>query len=165
MIRSILRFGFGACLFVISASSTLPLQADDQSRQRLTADFGWKFIKGDTPDASRPDFDDSGWRTVNLPHDWSIEGPYTQSDPTGGGGGSLPTGIGWYRRTFNAPEAWRGKEIFVEFDGVYMNSDVWINGRLLGHRPFGYIGFEYNLTPYLKFGQTNVVSVRVDNSH
>ncbi len=164
MIRPILRLGFGACLFAISISSTFSLQADDQSRQRLTADFDWKFNKGDTPGADKPDFDDSAWRMVNLPHDWSIEGPYAQSDPTGGAGGSLPTGIGWYRRTFMAPEAWRGKDIFVEFDGVYMNSDVWLNGRLLGHRPFGYIGFEYNLTPYLNLGQTNVISVRVDNS-
>ena len=90
---------------------------------------------------------------MDLPHDWSIEGPYTQSDPTGGSGGYLPTGIGWYRRTFTASETWRGKKVFVEFDGVYMNSDVWINGLHLGHRPFGYIGFEYDLTPYLKFGR------------
>jgi beta-galactosidase len=146
-------------------SIALPLQAENQPRQRLTADFGWKFIKGDTSGADKPDFDDTAWRTVALPHDWSIEGPYTQFDPTGGGGGSLPTGIGWYRRTFTAPESWRGKNVFVEFDGVYMNSDVWLNGQLLGHRPFGYISFEYDLTPYLKFGQTNVISVRVDNSH
>src|ERR1039457_5617934 len=165
MIRSILRPGFGVCLCAISLMSAWPLRADDQSRQRLTADFGWKFIKGDMPDASKPDFDDAAWRKLDLPHDWSIEGPYTQSDPTGGGGGSLPTGIGWYRRMFTAPEAWRGKNVMVEFDGVYMNSDVWLNGRLLGHRPFGYIGFEYNLAPHLKFGQTNVISVRVDNSH
>lgn len=101
---------------------------------------------------------------MDLPHDWSIEGPYTPSDPTGGSGGSLPTGIGWYRRAFPAPEAWRGKNVFVDFDGVYMNSDVWLNGRLLGHRPFGYISFQYNLTPYLQFGRTNLLSVRVDNS-
>jgi beta-galactosidase len=164
MIRSIPRRGFGPCLLAVFFSFVLPLQADELLRPRLTADFGWKFIKSDTPGADKPDFNDTAWRTVNLPHDWSIEGPYTQSDPTGGSGGSLPTGIGWYRRTFMAPEAWRGKNIFVEFDGVYMNSDVWLNGRLLGHRPFGYIGFEYNLTSYLKFGQTNVLSVRVDNS-
>ena len=141
------------------------INAADQPRQRLTADFGWTFMKGDQPGAEKPDFDDSAWRNLNLPHDWSIEGPYTQSDPTGGSGGSLPTGVGWYRRTFVAPEAWRGREIFVDFDGVYQNSDVWLNGQLLGHRPFGYISFEYNLTPHLKLGATNVIVVRVDNSH
>jgi beta-galactosidase len=139
--------------------------AADLPRERLTADFGWRFMKGDQTGAEKPGFDESAWRILDLPHDWSIEGPYTQSDPTGGSGGSLPTGVGWYRRTFTAPEAWRGREVFVDFDGVYMNSDVWLNGRLLGHRPFGYISFEYNLTPYLKLGQTNVLSVRVDNSH
>ena len=144
---------------------TKALPAADAPRERLTADFGWRFAKGDQPGAEQPAYDDSSWRTLNLPHDWSIEGPYTQSDPTGGGGGYLPTGIGWYRRTFTAPEAWRGREVFVDFDGVYMNSDVWLNGHLLGHRPFGYISFEYNLTPYLKLGETNVLSVRVDNSH
>lgn len=163
--RSIPLWGSGACLFAVVLGIASPLQADDQPRQRLTADFGWKFTKGDTPGADKPDFDDTAWRTLDLPHDWSIEGPYTQSDPTGGGGGSLPTGIGWYRRAFVAPEAWRRKNVFVEFAGVYMNSDVWLNGQLLGHRPFGYISFEYNLTPYLKFGHTNVLSVRVDNSH
>ena len=99
-----------------------------------------------------------------CPTTGASKGPYTQSDPTGGSGGSLPTGIGWYRRAFTAPQAWQGKKVFVEFDGVYQNSDVWINGQLLGHRPFGYISFEYDLTPHLKFGQTNVLAVRVDNS-
>ncbi|HKW28121.1 MAG TPA: glycoside hydrolase family 2 TIM barrel-domain containing protein [Verrucomicrobiae bacterium] len=145
-------------------SGNPPLRAAEQPRQRLSADFNWKFIKGDQPGADKSDFDDSAWRIVNLPHDWSIEGPYTQSDPTGGSGGYLPTGIGWYRRTFTAPETWHGKKVFVEFDGVYMNSDVWINGQHLGHRPSGYLGFEYDLTPYLNFGATNVLAVRVDNS-
>jgi beta-galactosidase len=162
--RSIPFRGFSSCLLAVLFGIVSPLHAEDQPRQRLTADFGWKFVKGDTPGADKPDFDDAAWRTLDLPHDWSIEGPYTQSDPTGGGGGSLLTGIGWYRRAFSAPEAWRGKKVFVEFDGVYMNSDVWLNGQLLGHRPFGYIGFEYDLTPHLKFGQTNILSVKVDNS-
>jgi beta-galactosidase len=145
--------------------SLSPAWAQNQVRQRLSADFEWKFSQGEVPGAEKPDFDDRQWRTLNLPHDWSIEGPYAQSEATGGGGGYLPTGIGWYRRAFTAPEAWRAKKVFVEFDGVYMNSDVWLNGQLLGHRPFGYMSFEYDLTPYLKFGQANVLAVRVDNSH
>ena len=165
MKRTILSFSKTA-MVVVAFLATMPtLRAADEPRQRLTADFGWMFIKGDQPGAEKPEFDDSSWRKLNLPHDWSIEGPYTQNDPTGGSGGSLPTGIGWYRRTFTAPETWRGREVFVDFDGVYQNSDVWINGQLLGHRPFGYISFEYNLMPYLKLGATNVISVRVDNSH
>jgi beta-galactosidase len=142
----------------------VPVWAQYPVRQRLNADFKWRFNKGDAPGAEREDFDDTSWRAVDLPHDWSIEGPYSQSDPTGGGGGYLPAGIGWYRRTFIVPETWRGKRVFMEFDGVYMNSEVWLNGQLLGHRPFGYIGLEYDLTPHLKFGQTNLLSVRVDNS-
>ena len=114
-------------------------RAADEPRQRLTADFGWRFVKGDQPGAEKPGFDESAWRKLDLPHHWSIEGPNTQYDPTGGRGCSMPTVVGWYRRTFTAPETWRGREVFVDFDGVYMNSDVWLNGQLLGHRPFGYI--------------------------
>jgi len=139
-------------------------EAENISRQCFSADFNWKFFKGDAPGVETNGFDDTAWRTVNLPHDWSIEGPYGQAEATGGGGGYLPTGIGWYRRAFTAPESWRGKKVFVEFDGVYMNSDVWLNGKLLGHRPFGYMGFEYDLTAGLKFVGTNELAVRVDNS-
>ena len=160
----IFPFAVGLCFPAVFFGHPPLLQAADQPRQQLSADFSWKFTRGDQPGADRANFDDTNWRMVNLPHDWSIEGPYTQSDPTGGSGGYLPTGIGWYRRAFNAPAGWRDRKIFLEFDGVYMNSDVWINGQHLGHRPFGYIGFEYDLTPYLRFGATNVLSVRVDNS-
>ncbi len=156
--------GFRLCFIAALFGAAASLAAADQPRQRLTADFGWRFNKGDTPGAEQAAFDDAAWRKLDLPHDWSIEGPYTATDPTGGSGGSLPTGIGWYRRAFTAPEDWRGKKVFVEFDGVYQNSDVWLNGQLLGHRPFGYISFEYDLTPHLKFGQTNLLAVRVDNS-
>ncbi len=139
-------------------------RAADSPRQRLTADFGWKFIRGDQNGAEKSGFDDGAWRTLDLPHDWSIEGPVSSNEPTGGGGGYVPTGIGWYRRSFTAPESWRGRKVSVEFDGVYMNSDVWLNGQPLGHRPFGYMGFEFDLTPHLNFGGTNVLAVRVDNS-
>src|SRR5215472_14700950 len=156
-------WGFGSGLLLILFAA-LQSQAAEQSRERLTADFGWKFIKADPPGVEKPDFDDASWRSLDLPHDWSIEGPYAQTNSTGGGGGYVPAGIGWYRRPFTPPEAWRGKRVFIEFDGVYMNSDVWLNGHLLGHRPFGYIGFEYDVTLFLRLGQTNVLAVRVDNS-
>jgi beta-galactosidase len=143
---------FGICLTVQS-----------QQRQKLLMDFGWKFIQEDQTDAQRFDFDDSKWRILSLPHDWSIEGRYDEKAPTGGSGGYLPTGIGWYRKTFTVPKNGRGKIIWIEFDGVYMNSDVWLNGHHLGHYPNGYNSFYYELTPYLTNGK-NVIAVKVDNS-
>jgi beta-galactosidase len=134
-------------------------------RARESFDRGWKFSLGEFPAAEQPGFDASAWRDVDLPHDWSIEGPYDQNAPSGGSGGYLPTGIGWYRKTFVAPEAWTGGRIEVLFDGVYQHSTVWLNGHELGRRPFGYISFHYDLMPHLKFGGAqNELVVRVDNS-
>lgn len=127
-------------------------------------DRGWRFLKSDTPGAEAPAFDDSAWRTVDLPHDWSIEGPFDAKNPTGGAGAFLPAGIGWYRRTFTVPASDRGKRVFIDFDGVMANSDVWINGFSLGHRPYGYVSFRYDLTDHLNFGKPNVIAVRADNS-
>jgi beta-galactosidase len=139
--------------------------AAESPRQRLSMDFGWKFMLGDPSGAERMAFDATGWQAVDLPHDWSIGGAFDEEAPAGGGGAYLPTGIGWYRRTFRIPDSFKGKQVAVEFDGVYENSDVWINNHWLGKRPFGYIGFSYDLTPYLNFGDAdNVIAVRVDNS-
>ncbi|MGD0460911.1 MAG: glycoside hydrolase family 2 TIM barrel-domain containing protein [Tepidisphaeraceae bacterium] len=147
--------------FMLSAGAS----AADSPRQRLSMDFGWKFTLGDPAGAQAVKFDESGWQAVDLPHDWSIAGSFDESAPAGGGGGFLPTGIGWYRKTFRVPDSFKGKKIAVEFDGVYENSEVWINNHWLGKRPFGYIGFSYDLTPYLNFSQQdNVIAVRVDNS-
>ena len=132
-------------------------------RQRLSMDPGWRFNLGDPAGAERPSFDDHEWRRLDLPHDWSIEGTPRQDAPGGGRVGYFPTGIGWYRKAFRLPVGSRGWEAWLEFDGVYMNSDVWINGVHLGLRPFGYIGFAYDITPHLVPG-INVVAVRVDNS-
>ena len=132
-------------------------------RQRLLADYGWTFTTGDPVGAEQPAFDDSGWRSVDLPHDWSIEGPYDEAAATTGRGGYLPTGVGWYRRSFTLPEDSDGRQVWIEFDGVYQNSDVWINGQHVGHRPYGYVSFYYDITPHLKAGE-NVIAVRVDNS-
>ena len=104
-------------------------------------------------------------RSLNLPHDWSIELPFDSTSPTGNGGGALRGGTGWYRKTFTLPTAQYGKHFFIHFDGVYRNSEVWVNGNYLGLRPNGYISFEYDITPYLKFGAAkNVIAVKVDNS-
>jgi beta-galactosidase len=133
-------------------------------RYHLLLDQSWKFYQGDTSLASTTTFNDKTWRSVDLPHDWSIEGPFAHDAPTGGGGGYLPTGIGWYRKTFALPSSARGKQVSIQFDGVYMNSEVWINGHSLGKRPNGYISFVYDLTPFLKRG-SNTIAVRVDNSN
>jgi beta-galactosidase len=132
-------------------------------RQRLSMDPGWRFTLGDPQGAQQAAFDDRAWRRLDLPHDWSIEGTPSQDAPAGGRGGYFPTGIGWYRKAFRLPAGAAGHEAWLEFDGAYMNSDVWINGFHLGRRPYGYISFAYDITPHLVSG-VNVVAVRVDNS-
>jgi beta-galactosidase len=139
-------------------------QEISQGRQRLLMDFDWRFQLGEQKGADSVSYDDSDWRVLNLPHDWSIEGEYGKDAPTGGSGGYLPTGIGWYRKHFRTPGMTPSKEVWIEFDGVYMNSDVWINGHHLGNHPYGYTSFYYDVTHYLNSGE-NVIAVRVDNSH
>ncbi|HWA25044.1 MAG TPA: glycoside hydrolase family 2 TIM barrel-domain containing protein [Lacunisphaera sp.] len=139
--------------------------AAEPGRQRESFDFGWRFHAGDAAGAQEPAFADATWRVLDLPHDWSIEGPYDEKAATGGSGGYLPTGFGWYRKAFTLPETARGRRIMISFDGVYQHSTVWINGHELGTRPYGYAAFHYDLTPHLNFGaKPNVVAVRVDNS-
>lgn len=133
-------------------------------RSRESFDFGWRFLKGDATGAEELAFNDADWRTVDLPHDWSIEGPFRQDAPSSGAGGYLPTGIGWYRKRFRLPEGGHDRMVTIEFDGVYQNSEVWINGHPLGLRPYGFIPFAYELTPHLNWSGENVIAVRVDNS-
>jgi len=147
----------------IMGLSLMPNWVDAQSRQHLSMDFNWKFVQADPTNAQEPGFDDKSWRTVDVPHDWSIEGTYDQSAPGGGNIAYLPTGIGWYRKHFTNPENALTGNVWIQFDGIYMNSDVWINGHHLGHRPYGYSTFYYDLTPHLREGE-NVLAVRVDNS-
>ena len=131
-------------------------------RNTIPFDSDWRFLKGDAIGAEKPKFDDSAWRTVSVPHDWSVEGPFDARNPTGGGGGFLPAGVGWYRKHFTLPSEAK-RRVFVEFDGVMANSDVWINGFHLGKRPYGYVSFEYELTEHLNFRGPNVLAVRADN--
>ena len=138
--------------------------AASNARERLNFDKGWRFCLADSAQMSSPRYNDSKWRTLNLPHDWAIEGDFSATAPSGNSGGALPGGTGWYRKTFTVDAADRDKQFYIDFDGVYMNSTVWINGTKLGTRPYGYSSFCYDLTPYLKFGEKNVVAVRVDNS-
>ena len=137
-----------------------------EAREVISFNRNWKFALNpqDTQAIASSEFDDSGWRTLDVPHDWAIEGDFDEHNPSGTGGGALPGGIGWYRKTFQADSKDQGKTISIEFDGVYMNSSVYINGHLLGTRPYGYISFSYDLTPYIKWGAENIIAVRVDNS-
>jgi beta-galactosidase len=129
-------------------------------------DKNWTFIQEDVKDASKPEFNDSQWRKVEVPHDWSIEGAYDKTNLTARGGGYLPSGIGWYRKSFTVDEKLAKKKVTIEFDGVMANSDVYINGFHLGKRPYGYINFTYDLTKHLNFGKgkTNIIAVRADNT-
>ena len=141
------------------------------ARERVCFDKDWRFILADTAAMASPDYNDSFWRRLDVPHDWAIEGDFYAGNPSGAGGGALPGGVGWYRKRFfidrspltidHSPltiDHW-----FLEFDGVYMNSTVYVNGEKVGFRPYGYSSFEYDITPYVCEGE-NVVAVRVDNS-
>ncbi len=132
-------------------------------REIIPLDNGWRFWLGDDQAAKQPNFNDTSWRVLNLPHDWSIEAPINPPPDGEATGGFFSHGIGWYRKNFTFQDS--TKKVVVEFDGVYMNSDVWINGQFLGRRPYGFIGFRYDLTEYLKKdGSSNVLAVRVDDS-
>jgi beta-galactosidase len=134
---------------------------------RQTLDFteSWQFTLADSAaNYSAEKVDASQWRVINLPHDWSIESDFALENPATPGGGALPGGLGWYRKTFKAKSDWQGKQVYIDFDGVYWNSEVWINGVSLGIRPNGYISFRYDLTPYINYGKENVIAVKVDNS-
>jgi beta-galactosidase len=134
--------------------------------RRASFDDGWSFAKGEIAGAQAPQFTGGNWTPVILPHDWSISGPFSETEPCGSEGAYLPTGIGWYRKSFQLPRGDAGRRILLQFDGVYQCSDVWINGQHLGTRPYGFTTFYYDLTPHLHFGSDpNLVAVRVDNSH
>ena len=134
-------------------------------RSITTFNKDWKFFLGNDSTANQYNYNDTKWRNLNLPHDWSIEGSFSDTYPTTYNEGALPAGIGWYRKTFSVPLTAKDKRIYINFDGVYRDSEVWINGHYLGKRPNGYISFRYELTSYLNFGnKKNVIAVKVDNS-
>ncbi|MCF0191569.1 MAG: DUF4982 domain-containing protein [Marinilabiliaceae bacterium] len=132
-------------------------------REKILFNSGWQFALGDYPEAVDISFDASAWRVLTLPHDWAIEGDFSEDNPSGCGGGALPGGIGWYRKLFKVDKADLAKHIRICFDGVYMNSVVYVNGKEVGYRPYGYISFEYDITSLLVEGE-NVIAVKVDNS-
>ena len=139
------------------------LQSCGQSQERIHESFNqdWKFQKGELGEESLASFDDSNWRKLNVPHDWAIEGPFDSSNDARTGG--LPIyGTAWYRNTFSLEKHQEGSQVTLEFDGVMNNAEVFINGQKAGERPFGYIGFEVDATPFVKFDGENTVAVRVD---
>ena len=151
--------------------------AEGGPRTCLRLDDGWRFHRGDAPGAWQEDFCDGDWREVSLPHDWSIEdlpadepgegersGPFASWAEGAGSVGFTLGGIGWYRQCFTLGPAWQGKQVTLRFDGVYMNSEVWLNGVRLGAHPYGYTAFSFDLTPYLRHDGPNTLAVKVDSS-
>lgn len=151
------------CLLLVGLLSSVFLQA--QVRSVIDFNNEWKFFLGNDSLAINPAFNDSRWRTLTLPHDWSIESNFSKDYPATNQGGALPGGIGWYRKTFALPASAKDKNVWIEFDGIYRNSEVWINGHYLGKRPYGYVPFAYDLTTFVRPSpQKNVITIRVDNS-
>ncbi len=159
---------FGSLLFALGPSLLCALAPKPTAPARITQslDASWRFLKSDATGAEAPGFVDAAWRQLDVPHDWSIEGPFDEKNPAGGAGAFLPSGVAWYRKHFTVPASYAGRRVFIEFDGVMQNSDVWINGQKLGHRPFGYVSFHYELTDHLSFGdgKENVLAVRADTA-
>jgi beta-galactosidase len=164
-------------LFAFIAAGLNPGFAEANTAENLDRSFdsGWRFLRADAPGAEIPSFDDSPWRALDLPHDWSIEdfpstngappSPFHSAESAGGRDtGYVVGGTGWYRKHFTLPRSAAGKYVCVRFDGVYMNADVWINGQHLGDHPYGYTPFIFDLTPHIKpAGQENILAVRVKN--
>jgi beta-galactosidase len=154
---------------VLFISGCEMFKTDANPRQKILFDFDWKFYRGDVENGQVADFNDSTWRTLDLPHDWSIEdipgtnSPFDSAAIWAIDGGYLTGGTGWYRKTFEVPENIAGKKLSFYFEGIYMNADVWLNGMHLGNHPYGYTAFEYDITELVKTGEKNILAVQVKN--
>lgn len=137
--------------------------AVESARQEELFDEGWRFHLGEVMEGAKPATRDTSWQGITLPHDWSAEAEFSPTNASGTG--FLPGGIGWYRKTFNTEAAWAGRKVFITFDGVYRNAEVWLNGHALGRRPYGYITFQHDLTPFLVTDGANVLAVRVEREN
>lgn len=153
------RRWFWSCLLSLVFAGSLCF-----ARDRELFDEDWSFHLGDAPGAEAPTFKAAGWRAVTLPHDWSIELPVDPKAPGAGNVGYFQTGTGWYRRTFDAPKSWKNRRVWLEFEGAYMNAEVWLNGVKLASHTYGYTPFTVDLTAGVLPGKTNTVAVRIDNS-
>ncbi|CAC9972432.1 glycoside hydrolase family 2 TIM barrel-domain containing protein [Flavobacterium panici] len=150
-----------SAMFLLSSCS----KENTFSNRKISFNADWSFHLNDSLTNKDTIGTSTKWRTLDLPHDWSIEGKFDEKSSAGYGGGSLNGGLGWYKKTFKIAKEDINKIISITFDGVYKNSEVWINGHYLGKRPNGYIGFQYELSPYLNYGEkTNEIIVKVDNS-
>ena len=147
----------------IAAGSAQAQGDEGDLREVIDLMTDWRFHLGDPAGAEQPGFDDAAWRTLDLPHDWAFEGGVSKDGAQRGGGGYFSAGVGWYRHTLVSPPLEDDQQLTIDFDGVYMNSEVWINGHRLGRFPYGYLSFSYDLTPHLKPGE-NVLAVRCDNT-
>ncbi|MBB3061180.1 sugar-binding domain-containing protein [Microbulbifer rhizosphaerae] len=154
------------CTIILLAVSAFSLA--QSPRETKNFDFDWKFFLGDSSEAKNPNFDDSNWQEVQLPHDWSVKQQVSKENAgqgwMAGAMGYFPGGIGWYRKSFTVPKSHENKKVVIQFDGVYHQSNVYLNGKHLGFHPYGYTTFEYDLTPYLNYGGENTIAVRVDHS-
>lgn len=149
-----------ALFILVACQQTQEMTIRDFAEQNI--DFDWYFHLGNIENAQTADYDHSQWRKLDLPHDFSIEQGFDVNHEGGWQAGYTKGGIGWYRKSITWQPGWENKKVYIRFDGIYMNSDVWINGHHLGHRPYGYISFYYDLTPYLQEGE-NIIAVRADN--
>ena len=151
-------------VFVLNILSVQAQQILDITSKTQNFDHGWMFSLNADDKAIDPNFDDSGWKDLVLPHDWSVQFPIAQENPSAGAGGYFKNGLGWYRKTFQVPQELAKKKVSIHFGGVYMNAEVFINGRSVGIQPYGYSPFHFDISEYLKFGKHNVITVKVDNS-
>ena len=163
--RTALKTALGALLVARYAQASAQTAPPLSLRSRQRWNWGWKFLLGDPAGAEQPAYDDSQWRNVTLPHDWSIEGPFDQNNPGGIYMGFMPGGVGWYRQTFVPPSLTDRQKLLIEFEGIYRYSNIWLNGQWVGARPNGFVSVQYDLTPYIVPGQPNVLAVRADNSN
>ena len=151
-----LTFLFCACNQIQKKDS------NENPRKKILFDFDWKFQLGDIENGQLTDLDDVDWRNVDLPHDWSIEdipgtnSPIDSNTIGGISNGYFVGGIGWYRKSFEIPKDFNGKKLMLEFEGVYMNADVWLNGVHLGNHPYGYTAFEFEISDLVKIGQNQL---------
>lgn len=151
-------------LSVLLLLFVMQVRAQKETRIDKLFNFGWKYKVGDEPGAKEPVFDDTRWETVNVPHDGSIRGVFDRKTGTRENG-FRPRHIGWYRKTFTIPYDIKGKQVSIEFEGVYRDAEVWINGVYLGKQLNGYIGFTYDITRHIISEKENVISVRYDNTY
>ncbi len=157
-----LRAGSLCRVLLLCLVACLPMSGHAMERQLWDAQ--WRFALADSPEMAQLSYDDSAWRVLNLPHDWAIEGNFYVKNPSGAVGGALPGGVGWYRKRLMLTDNNEHSRYVLHFDGAFMNTSVYVNGKLVGIRPYGFIGFGFDITPFLNKKGGNVVAVRIDNA-